>query len=266
MTTLRKTIVLGIIALLLAYSRAQALDNQLPLTNAALVVSVNTSNATLSVLDRRTGRLWTQRAVPAEVAVTDARLESNEIDLGLRHVSSGLVLKAQIVIEAAKPEFTVSLVGEGALSGPVRYPYPFVTEPADRLVVPMNEGISFPVEDKSIETFRLIAYGGHGICMAFWGVTDDRQGYGVIIETPDEAAIHLVRLDDRMAVAPEWDSQRGQFGYSTPCSAWGQRDSRICRGPQSIQTAGWQESRRRAAIFRRIVCRPIRLGRWVRPV
>jgi hypothetical protein len=62
MTTLRKTIVLGTIALLLAYSRAQALDSQLALTNAALVVTVNTSNATFSVLDRRTGRLWTQRA------------------------------------------------------------------------------------------------------------------------------------------------------------------------------------------------------------
>jgi hypothetical protein len=30
--------------------------------------------------------------------------------------------------------------------------------------------------------------------MAFWGVTDDRQGHGVIIETPDDAAIHLMRL------------------------------------------------------------------------
>ena len=77
----------------------------------------------------------------------------------------------------------------------------------------MNEGISFPVEDKSIENFRLIAYGGHGICMAFWGVTDDRQGHGVIIETPDDAAIHLMRLEDRLAVAPEWDAQKGQFGY-----------------------------------------------------
>jgi len=89
MTTIRKIIALGTIALLLAYSRAQALDSQLALTNAALVVSVNTSNATLSVLDRRTGLLWTQRAVPAEVAVTEARLESNEIDLGLRLVPSG---------------------------------------------------------------------------------------------------------------------------------------------------------------------------------
>jgi len=57
MTTLRKTIVLGIIALLFGYSCAQALDTQLALTNAVLVVSVNTSNATFSVLDRRTGRL-----------------------------------------------------------------------------------------------------------------------------------------------------------------------------------------------------------------
>ena len=194
MTTPRNRIALGTITLLLALSRAEALDSQLALTNAALVVSVNTSNATFSVLDRRTGRLWTQQAGKAEVAVTEARLESNEIDLGLRLVPSGLVLKAQIVLEAAKPEFTFSLVGEGALSGPVRYPYPFATEPSDRLVVPMNEGISFPVEDKSIETFRLIAYGGHGICMAFWGVTDDRQGHGVIIETPDDAAIHLVIL------------------------------------------------------------------------
>jgi hypothetical protein len=214
MTTLRKTIVLGTIALLLAYSRAQALESQLALTNAALVVSVNTSNATLSVLDRRTGRLWTQQAGKAEVAVTEAHAGSNEIDLELRHVPSGLVLKARIVIEPAKPEFTFSLIGEGALSGPVRYPYLFATEPSDRLVVPMNEGISFPVEDKSIETFRLIAYGGHGICMAFWGVTDDRQGHGVIIETPDDAAIHLVRVDDRLAVAPEWDAQKGQFGYA----------------------------------------------------
>ncbi len=47
--------------------------------------------------------------------------------------------------------------------------------------------------------------------MAFWGVTDDRQGHGVIIETPDDAAIHLVRLDDRLAIAPEWDTQKGQL-------------------------------------------------------
>jgi hypothetical protein len=153
MKTIRKAFVLGTIALL-TLSRADALDAQLALTNMTLVVTVNTSNATFSVLDRRTGRLWTQQAGKPDVAVTEARSESNEIDLGLRHLPSGLLLQARMVIEAAKPEFTLSLDGQGALSGPVRYPYPLLSQPADRLVVPMNEGISFPVEDKSVETFR----------------------------------------------------------------------------------------------------------------
>ena len=81
MTNLWNSIVLGTLALLLASARADALDGQLALTNAALVLSVNTSNATLSVLDRRTGRLWTQRAGRAEVAVTEARAAANEIGL-----------------------------------------------------------------------------------------------------------------------------------------------------------------------------------------
>jgi len=102
--------------------RADAFDSQLALINAVLVVSVNTTDATLSVLDRRTGRLWSQRVSRPEVAVTEARLASNEIDLGLRLVPSGLLLKARIVIESAEPEFNFSLVGDGALSGPVRYP------------------------------------------------------------------------------------------------------------------------------------------------
>ena len=81
MTILRKTIVLGTIALFLALSRADALDSQLALTNATLVVSVNTSNATLSVLDRRTGRFWTQQAGKVEVAVTEAHADPTRLTL-----------------------------------------------------------------------------------------------------------------------------------------------------------------------------------------
>jgi len=79
--------------------------------------------------------------------------------------------------------------------------------------VPMNEGISYPVEDQSIEPFSLIAYGGHGICMAFWGSTDGARGYMAIIETPDDASIRIERHDGLLAIAPQWDAQRGQFGY-----------------------------------------------------
>jgi hypothetical protein len=78
----------------------------------------------------------------------------------------------------------------------------------------MNEGISYPVEDETISTRKLIAYGGHGICMAFWGVTDGQQGHMAIIETPDDASIRIQRTDEKLCIAPEWDSQKGRFGYA----------------------------------------------------
>jgi len=105
-------------------------------------------------------------------------------------------------------------MGAGELRSPLKYPHPFVSEPKDYLVVPMNEGISYPVEDSSINPMRLIAYRWHGICMAFWGVTDGAQGHMAILETADDAAIRINRIDGRLGVAPEWDGQKGQFGYA----------------------------------------------------
>jgi hypothetical protein len=189
------------------------LPAQLALTNEALVVTVNLADATIAVLDRRTGRRWRQNPVGAEAIVTGAHTRGGSIDLDLWHVPSGLELKASLELDRTLPEFTLKVDAEGELPCPLRYPCPFASAAGDRLIVPMNEGISYPVEDKSIETFRLIAYGGHGICMAFWGVTDDRDGYCAIIETPDDAAIQLRRLDGLLAISPEWDPQKGRFGY-----------------------------------------------------
>jgi hypothetical protein len=50
--------------------------------------------------------------------------------------------------------------------------------------------------------------------MPFWGVTDGRQGHMAIIETPDDAAIRIQRTDGKLCISPEWDSQKGQFGYT----------------------------------------------------
>ncbi|HUU10899.1 MAG TPA: glycoside hydrolase, partial [Phycisphaerae bacterium] len=52
-----------------------------------------------------------------------------------------------------------------------------------------------------------------GISMAFWGVTDGAAGHMAIIETPDDASIRIARLDGRLCIAPEWDAQKGRFGY-----------------------------------------------------
>jgi hypothetical protein len=192
----------------------KAMPSQLALTNNTLEVTVHTGDATFSVLDRRIGRRWDQKSLQPDLLITEAKANQDQIELDLLQVSTAMNLKALLELDRTRPEFTFTLSALGELATPLRFPQPFTTQPGDRLVIPMNEGISYPVEDKSIAPLRLVAYGGHGICMAFWGVTDDRQGQAVIIETPDDAAIQIQRIEGRLAVAPEWDSQKGQFGYA----------------------------------------------------
>jgi len=185
----------------------------LGIKNSALEVSLSTSNATLSVLDRRTGQRFEQNPLSSDVTLTGATTQRDQLQLKLFHVASGQEIAGTIRLEHDLPEFTFELVAQGELPNTLRFPHPFASRPGEYLVVPMNEGISYPVEDQSIEPFSLIAYGGHGICMAFWGSTDGARGYMAIIETPDDASIRIERHDGLLAIAPQWDAQRGQFGY-----------------------------------------------------
>ena len=190
------------------------LPSTLGITNSVLQVSLSTSNATLTVLDRRTGQRFEQNPLSNDVILTGATAQRDRFQLKLMHASSGQEIAGTIRLERDSPEFTVELAAQGDLPSTLRFPHPFASHPGEYLVVPMNEGISYPVEDPAIEPFSLVAYGGHGICMAFWGATDGARGYMAIIETPDDASIRIERHDGLLAIAPQWEAQHGQFGYT----------------------------------------------------
>jgi hypothetical protein len=192
--------------------RGENLPGVLAIKNPILEVSLNTSNATLTVLDRRTGRRFEQQPGSSDLILTAATVERDQLQLKLFHAASGQGITGTVRLEPDLPEFTFELVARGELPNALRFPHPFASRAGEYLVVPMNEGISYPVEDASIEPFSLVAYGGHGICMAFWGVTDGAQAHMAIIETPDDAAIRIERPDRLLNIAPQWDAQRGQFG------------------------------------------------------
>jgi hypothetical protein len=48
--------------------------------------------------------------------------------------------------------------------------------------------------------------------MPWYGATDGAAGWMAIVETPDDAAVSIPRRDGLLALAPEWQAQRGQFG------------------------------------------------------
>jgi len=198
----------------LAHMRAAGLPATLQLRNSALDVTFNTLDATLSVKDLKGGRRWTQKPFSADLVVKDASVTKGRLQCELFDAGAGVDLSMTLQLDGDQPELIVELAATGEMPRSIRFPHPFTGRPGDYLVVPMNEGISYPVEDPSISPMRLIAYGGHGICMAFYGVTDGGGGQMTIIETPDDAAIRIDRVDGQLVIVPEWDSQRGQFGYT----------------------------------------------------
>ena len=186
---------------------------QISIENKSLSVMLRTADATLSVFDRRTRKTWNQQPFREQLVIRTARVSGRQIEWTWIHADTGLEGRATLALDGESPECLVTLSAEGELARPLVFPHPFTAESGAYLVVPMNEGLSYPVDDATIGPMHLVAYGGHGICMAFWGVTDGGAGQMAIIETPDDAAIRIVRADGCLAIAPEWQSQRGRFGY-----------------------------------------------------
>ncbi len=211
MTTIWRRLTVSLALLLLC--SPGVLAERLSVGNAVISITIDSDNGTTSVSDKRTGHTWRQNVLTKGKSA-DVRRVSDGIDMTWQQPGLNVGVQTKLRLDADKPEFTVELSAEGEMKSALSFPHPFVTEPGTYLVVPMNEGISYPVEDETINTMRLIAYGGHGICMPFWGATDGQHGYMAIIETPDDAAIAIKRLDEKLCIAPEWDSQKGRFGYT----------------------------------------------------
>jgi len=195
----------------LAQLRSDDLPEQLQLVRGNLDVTLDVADATLSILDRRTGQTWSQRAAGNIVAL-DAERTDEGFRLRLLDPESMLIITASILIDPQRPELLVELTAKGEFTGPLQFPPSLVTGNGTFLVLPVNEGISYPVDDETLRPMRYHLYGGHGLCMGWYGVTDGRQGVMTLVETPDDAAVNVPRRDGLLCLVPEWLSQKGRFG------------------------------------------------------
>ena len=189
----------------------------LRLSNHLLEVGINASNGTFTVKDKRSGILWNQGAGLAGLLVLKAvPLSRAAVQLSLRDVLDDLPVTATLTLDPLRPEMTVRLAAKGPLQEAISYPAAFVTAPKTWLIVPMNEGILYPVDDASIPQLTLVAYGGHGLCMPWYGATDPKSGAGMmsILRTPDDARVSITRsIGTGLFIQPEWEASRGAFGY-----------------------------------------------------
>ena len=181
-----------------------------------LKVVVSGTDAALAVTDKRTGRVWAPGA-PGTLFVTGLARSGRAICATVIDPASLRTWGILVAPSPKRPELLVTVTGEGEMPVALAYPQAFATKPGDRLIVPMNEGISYPVTEPDGIPGRLAAYSGHGICMAFFGVQDDATGAGWmgIIETTDDAAAVFRRPAEGapFAAGVSWEAQKGRFGY-----------------------------------------------------
>ena len=200
-------------------------DKILTIENAAIKGEFHTLNGALNVTDKRSGRVWRQNSVNARHWILRPR------KTGPRTIAFDLLTNTQSFVSCSfeidenKPEilFTLDAADRSQPFANLAYPYPFQPKSGDRIIVPMNEGISYPVEEPNIH-FSLITYGGHGICMAFWGVCEDvvknpalsGSAYMAIYETPDDARLEVKPCNANdtglLAAGAVWESQKGSLG------------------------------------------------------
>jgi len=178
----------------------------------ALHVRLDTRDATLALTDRRTNQTYAQKPLGPAPMVLKASAGPGRIEALLVDPQTAREVRAIFRIDGEKPELVVELSAEGELNQSMPYPHPFATPKGTFLVMPVNEGISYPVDDASLPSMRYILYGGHGLCMSWYGATDGRRGIMALVETPDDASVVVKRCDGLLCLAPQWDPQKGRFG------------------------------------------------------
>ena len=170
--------------------------------------------------DKRTGETWKQKT-DSPMMVTGVSQFANMITVDLVNPESLLEFSATWSLEPDVAEVDVLMKGNGSFQAELRYPYPFVSDANrkdDWLIMPVNEGIAYPIDDETLQPMWYHTFGGHGLCMGWYGVAGSTKGHDdglmTIVETPDNAAVYTPRIDGRFCLTPLWLSEKGNFGLN----------------------------------------------------
>jgi hypothetical protein len=192
--------------------RNKDLPALLTVRNDVFEVTLHTADGAIGIKDRRADRSWLPRGDESPLVVLDAKAVAGGLEVRLLDAAAMREIAATIRLDEDRPECVVTLKAEGAMEGPLLWPAPFASAKGQLLILPVNEGISYPADDSSLPPMEYYLYGGHGLCMPWYGATDGEAGWMAIVETPDDAAVRIPRRDGLLGLSQEWQPQKGRFG------------------------------------------------------
>lgn len=207
--------------------------------NSVLKATFDLSDASFTILDKRVGREWGQTTPMRGLFVLDATATDSAEGAGERFElfdpENCESFTATVTLCGDSPELLVTthMAPETSLETYVSYPYPIASLPGDRVVLPVNEGISFPVTEPAPSVTDMHTFGGHGLCMSFWGLTKDtiipEEAYGLmgLIETPDDSGVFT---SSRRSVGRELASAASESGSVANTSGTGSESETLSLG------------------------------------
>jgi len=210
--TLRTTVT-ALITAIMAGIATQAVGNPpapLTLQNSEIRLTFHPADGSLEVNTMPDGKLF--QTIGSSLKVITATANESRIQLRLSDPASSAEFSASFQLVEHRREFVVTLQGSGPMPRPLDWPGAFRSTPGEMLIVPVNEGISYPVDDATLPEMFYHLYGGHGLCMPWYGATNGASGWMAIVETPDDAEISIKRRNHLLGIAPLWFPQKGKFG------------------------------------------------------
>ncbi|MFQ5811547.1 MAG: carbohydrate binding domain-containing protein, partial [Armatimonadota bacterium] len=204
----------------IAAMRTVAAEGRHMLENDAIRLVFDAQAGAFALTDKRVDHTWKQLSVGEAVVVTDVRQADDgaALRIRLRDVVNDVELTAAVTLgDGPEARLTLDAPAEAEMPGDLAWPAPFVASGDCYLILPENEGMSYPVGDESIRPRSFVLYGGHGLCMSWWGVTDLGKGCMTIVEDPNDAlcAVRRAPVDGgpQLVAAPVWRAEKGRFGY-----------------------------------------------------
>ena len=207
-------------------------------------VSLCEKTGLLTVTDIQSGTVYHQIPAPEPVVIRNARVEhhtctgrcthpeKNDDSEKAAHSESSTctghkiicyeaairnaqyTLNVQIEIDE-RGDIILSLDGDFSFSGEISYPGAFKTQPGDIALLPMDEGMAFPVEDPNILVPESRpTYSGWGHSMQFWAMTR-KDGFLIAhFENCMDAIIRDIRSQEGTLTGQiSWIPQLRKWGY-----------------------------------------------------
>lgn len=192
-----------------------ALKPQYVLENSFLKYTLDIFSMSIVVFDKRSNKEWSSQVCGNDFLAQEVIEEKGK--LNVRFISPEALNQYRVVINLSQDgtEINYEIEQEGVEEfNSLEFPPVFDIGKAQKLIVPLQEGLVLPPDTAANDLPYKLAYLGNLLSMSFISAVDGEAGWMEIFETPNDFEIIPEKKDDgRLRLINRWISEKNKFGY-----------------------------------------------------